>query len=159
MSARAAQLADDLQQVTNDVIAFVEAAPEEAWQRECVAEQCSVAALACHIAGGYGLLVDNLVKPIVEGREGPRFSVEDLAGWNAAAAAENATQPKAAALERLRTQAPPAIEYVRDLRDEDLQRSGPLPFGGDPMTAEAVIEHILVGHPRGHLASMQAATA
>ena len=159
MSDRAAQLADELQQVTDDVIAFVEAAPEEAWQRACAAEQCSVAALACHIAGGYGLLVDNLVKPIAEGREGPRFSSEDLAGWNAAAAAENTTQSKAVALERLRTQAPPAIAYVRGLRDEELQGSGPLPFGGDPMTADAVIEHILIGHPRGHLASMQAATA
>jgi uncharacterized damage-inducible protein DinB len=152
-------LADELQQVTDEVAAFVEAASDEAWQRECSAEQCTVAALACHVADSYGGVLDSLVKPIAEGREGPRFSQEDLARGNAAAAEANAAQPKSAALERLRAQAPPAIAYVRALSDELLARSGALPFGGDPMTAEAVIERVLIGHPRGHLASMRAAVS
>jgi hypothetical protein len=159
MRTRAQQLADALQQVTDEVAAFIAAVPEAAWQRTCGPEQCTVAALACHIADSYGPLVDTLLTPIVEGQPGPRFSQDDLAQWNAATAAENATQPKAVALERLRAQAPPAIADVRGLRDEQLQRSGPLPFGGEPMTAEAVITHVLIGHPRGHLASLQAATA
>ncbi len=159
MSTRAEQLADELQQVTDEVVAFVEAVPDEVWQRTCTAEHCTVAALACHIADGYSGILDSLVKPIAEGQEGLRFSQEDLAQWNAAAAEANAAQPRAVALERLRTQAPPAIAYVRALSDEQLDRSGPLPFGGDPMTAEAVIAHVLIGHPRGHLVSMQVATA
>ena len=159
MSTRAEQLADELQQVTEEVAACIAGIPDEAWQRECRAEQCTVAALACHIADGYGPILESLVKPIAEGTEGPRYSVEQLAQWNAAAAQQNATQPKAVALERLRTNAPTAIAYVRGLRDEQLQRIGTLPFGGDPMPAEAVIEHILIGHPRGHLASIQAVTA
>ena len=159
MSGRAQRLADELQQVTDEVAAFVEAVPDGAWQRACTAEQCTVAALACHIADGFSGILDSLVKPIAEGQEGPRFSQEDLAQWNAAAAEANAAQPKAEALERLLTQAPPAIAYVRALSDQQLDRSRPLPFGGNPMTAEAVIEHVLIGHPRGHLASMQAATA
>jgi hypothetical protein len=85
--------------------------------------------------------------------------MEQLAQWNAAAAQENAAQPKGVAMERLRTNAPAAIAYVRGLSDEQLQRTGTLPFGGDPMTAEAVIEHVLIGHPRGHLASIQVAAA
>jgi hypothetical protein len=152
-------LADELQQVTDEVAAFIETAPAEVWQRLSPPEQCTVAALAYHIADSYNGVLDSLVKPIAEGREGPRFSQDDLARGNAAAAEQNATQPKSAALERLRTQAPPAIAYVRALSDEQLARSGTLPFGGDPMTAEAVIEHVLIGHPRGHLASMQAATS
>jgi hypothetical protein len=66
---------------------------------------------------------------------------------------------KAVAVERLRRNAPAAIAYVRSLRDEQLQRSGTLPFGGDPMTAEAVITHVLIGHPRGHMTSIQTAAA
>ena len=159
MSDRSQRLAEELKQVTDEVAAFVEAVADEAWRRACTAEQCTVAALACHIADGYGGILESLVKPIAEGHEGPRFGQEDLAQWNAAAAEANAAQPKAVALERLRTQAPPAIAYVRALSDQQLDRSGPLPFGGDPMTAEAVIAHVLIGHPRGHLASMQAATA
>jgi uncharacterized damage-inducible protein DinB len=159
MSARAQALADELQQVTDAVAAFIETVPDDAWQRTCGPEQCTVAALACHIADGYGALVDNLVKPIAEGQAGPRFSQEQLAQWNAAAAVANAAQPQAAALERLRAHAPAAIAYVRGLRDDQLQQTGALPFGGEPMTTEAVIAHVLIGHPRGHLASMQAATA
>src|SRR5262245_29287714 len=158
MSSRAEQLASELQQVTDEVAATIEAMPDAAWQRRCAAEQCTVAALACHIADGYGGLVDNLVKPIVAGREVARFSQGDLARWNATAAEENAAQPKSVVLERLRTQAPPAIAYVRGLSDEQLQQSGTLPLGGDPMTAEAVITHVLIGHPRGHLASILATT-
>ena len=158
MSARAEQLADELQQVTDEVAAFIEGIPDEAWQRTCADEQCTVAALACHIADGYGPILEGLVKPIAEGTEGPRFSAEDLAQWNAAAAQENAAQPKTVVVERLRRNAPAAIAYVRSLRDEQLQRTGTLPFGGDPMTAEAVITHVLIGHPRGHLASIQAVT-
>jgi uncharacterized damage-inducible protein DinB len=159
MSERSQQLADELQQVADEVAAFVEAVPDEVWQRTCTAEHCTVAALACHIADGYSNILDSLVKPIAEEQEGPHFSQEDLAQWNAVAAEANATQPKVVALERLRTQAPPAIAYVRSLSDQQLDRSRSLPFGGDPMTAEAVIAHILIGHPRGHMASMQAATA
>ncbi len=159
MGTRAERLADELQQVTDEVAAFVEAAPDEVWQRQSAPEQCTVAALAYHVADGYSGILDSLVKPIAEGREGPRFGQEDLAKWNAEAAEANAAQPKAAALERLRTQAPPAIAYVRALSDEQLDRGGSLPFGGDPMTAEAVIEHVLIGHPRGHLASMQTAAS
>jgi len=158
MSSRAEQLANELQQVTDEMTATIEAIPDAAWQNRCGPEQCTVAALACHIADGYSGLLDYLVKPIVEGREGPRFSREDLARGNAAAAEENAAQPKSVVLERLRTQAPPVIAYVRDLSDEDLQHTGALPMGGDPMTAEAVITHVLIGHPRGHLASILAAT-
>jgi hypothetical protein len=83
--------------------------------------------------------------------------------WRRACTAEHCTVAalacQAVALDRLRTQAPPAIAYVRTLSDEQLERAGALPFGGDPMTAEAVIAHVLIGHPRGHLVSMQAATA
>jgi uncharacterized damage-inducible protein DinB len=158
MSTRAEQLADELQQATNEVAAYIERIPDEAWQHTCAAEQCTVAALACHIADGYGPILEGLVKPIAEGREGPRFTADDLAQWNAAAAQENAAQPKAVALERLRRNAPAAIDYVRSLSDDQLQRTGTLPFGGDPMTAEEVITHVLIGHPRGHLASIEAVT-
>ena len=158
MSTRAEQLAAELQQVTDEVIACVETILDEAWQRISPPEQCTVAALASHLADGYQGLLNNLVKPIVEGRDVRRISPEDLAHWNAAAAEKNAAQPKAVVLERLRTQAPPAIAYVRALRDEQLARDGTLPFTGDSMTAEAVIVNVLIGHPRGHLASSQAVT-
>src|SRR4051812_12409798 len=159
MSRRAEQLAKELQQVTDEATGTIEGVPEAAWKRRCAAEQCTVAALACHIADGYVGILDNLVKPMAEGQEGPRFSQEDLATWNAAAAEANAAQPQWAVLERLRTQSPPAIAYVRGLSDAQLERPGSLPFGGDPMTVESLITHVLIGHARGHLASLQETAA
>ena len=70
MSARAEQLAEELERVTDEGAVF-EAVPDEAWQHGCAAEHCTVAALACHIADGYTGILDSLVKPIAEGREGP----------------------------------------------------------------------------------------
>ena len=64
--------------------------------------------------------------------------MEDLA----TAAQKNAAQPKAVVLERLRAQAPAASVYVRGLSDAQLQRAGTMPWGGDPMTTEAVITHL-----------------
>jgi hypothetical protein len=86
--------------------------------------------LACHIAEGYSGILDSLVKPIAEGQEGPRFSQEDLAQWNAAAAEANAAQPKLVRCPSVGT---------RDGR------------GGHRARPDRA--------PRGHLASMQAATA
>ena len=79
MGTRAEALADELQRVTDEVAAFVEAVPDEAWQRASAAKQCTVAALACHVADGYSNILDSLVKPITEEQEGPRFSQDDLA--------------------------------------------------------------------------------
>src|SRR3712207_1385536 len=135
MSERSQRLAEELQQVTDEVAAFVEVVPDERWQRTCTAEQCTVAALACHIADGYRPIVDELVRPIAEGQKALRFSLEDLAD----VAQETAAQSKAVVLARLRAHAPAAIAYVRGLSDAQLQRAGTMPWGGDPMTAEAVI--------------------
>jgi hypothetical protein len=154
MATRSEQLADELQHVTDEVIAYIEGVPDKAWQRSCAAEQCTVAALAYHIADAYRPIVDDLVRPLAEGQEALHFSLEDLA----TASQKYAAQPKAVVLERLCAQAPAAIAYVRGLSDAQLQRAGTMPWGGDPITAEAVITHILIAHPHGHLASMQAAT-
>jgi uncharacterized damage-inducible protein DinB len=157
MSERARQLADQLQQANEDVIAFVEAASAETWGKWCPAEQCTVAALASHIGDGCGGILDSLVCPTAEGRPGPAFTPDDLHLGNAAAAQVNAARPKAEVLAVLREQGQRTVTYVRELTDEQLQRSAPLPFSAQPMTAEAVIEHVLIGHPRGHLVSLQVA--
>jgi uncharacterized damage-inducible protein DinB len=157
MSDRAQQLADQLQQANEDVIAFVEAASPETWGKWCPGEQCTVAALASHIGDGCGGILDSLVLPVAEGRPGPVFTPDDLHRGNAAAAQANATRPKAEVLAVLREQGQRAVSRVRELTDEQLQRTEQLPFSPEPISAEAVIEHVLIGHPRGHLASLQTA--
>jgi hypothetical protein len=76
MSARTERLPEELERVTDEVAVFVEAVPDEAWQRACAAELFTVAGQGCHCADGYSCILDSLVKPIAEGRDGPRFSSE-----------------------------------------------------------------------------------
>lgn len=47
---------------------------------------------------------------------------------------------------------------IRDLRDEQLEGTAEIPvLGGGSLSARQLIEGFLIGHLRGHLASMRAA--
>ena len=157
MSEHAAALADRFRAANEAVIAFVEAAPDGLWRRECPAERCTVAALASHVAGGHGAILDGIVRPIAEGTPGPRYTMDDLARMNAERAAADAARPKAEVLAQLRAEGARAEAYLRGLSDERLGRTGVPPWGGDPVPAAAMAEHVLVGHPEEHLASLRQA--
>lgn len=157
MSARAAALADRFRAANEAVVAFVEAAPDGVWRRECPADQCTVAALASHVAGGHGAILDGILRPIAEGTPGPRYTMDDLARMNAEQARANAARPKGEVLAQLRAEGARAEAYLRGMTDEQLRRTGVPPWGGDPVPAEAMAEHVLVGHPEGHLASLRQA--
>lgn len=159
MSERARELADRFQQTNQEVIAFVQAASPETWARACPDEQCTVAALATHIAGGHDRILTLMLQPIAEGGPTAEFSWEQLHQINADNAHERAVCSKTDAIALLREHGGRAADYIRGLDDARLASMGPLPFGGDPLTAETVIEQILIGHPRQHLASMRAAAA
>ena len=62
--------------------------------------------------------------------------------------------------DRLRTEGRAAVEMVRGLSDEQLDRTAPMAFaGGAEWSAADVIERVLIGHPVQHGASIQAALA
>lgn len=159
MSDRAQALADRFEAANDDVIAFVEGVSDEGWGATCPGEQCTVAALACHVGASHDGLVMALVRPIAEGTPGPSFTGEALDAMNAENARDNAAASKEQALALLREGGARAAAYLRGLDDAQLDRSGPLPFSPEPMTAAAVIEAVLIGHPVQHLASMQAAAS
>lgn len=156
MSDRAQSLADALAAATDEVIAFAAAATDDVWARTCPGEQCTVAALACHLGFSTGGILDHMIAPTAEGREGVSFSQDALDAWNAQNAKDNATQSREFAIAVLREQGDRAVAYVRALSDEQLDRTRSMPFSPDPVSAAALIEMVLVGHPQMHLASMRA---
>lgn len=158
MSARAEALADELQLATDDVAAFLEEVSPEGWLAFCEPEQCTVAALVCHIGNSYTGMMDHVIKPVVAGEERPPLDPEALHAWNAQAAQIYATASKDLAREVLAQHAPPVIAFVRGLSDEQLDTTFEAIFRPGPISIADMINGGLIGHPRGHLASARAAS-
>jgi DinB superfamily len=159
MSERAQALADRFEQANQAVIDAVEAAPDDAWSRVCEGEQCTVAALAHHIGGAHEPLVEYMARPLATGAPLPTVSTDTIHASNAENAVRNANGSKAGAIALLRDNGAKVSEFLRGLSDEDLDRSAVLPMSGHEMNAQAFIEHVIIGHPRQHLESMQRAMA
>jgi hypothetical protein len=157
MSERAEALATELQRTIDEVDQFIDAVSDAGWQATCPGEQCTVAALICHIGNANTGMLHSIIKPVAEGAPRPTFSPEDLHRWNAQAAQEYAAASREQAREILRTASAPALAYVRGLSDAQLATSFDLAVRPEPVTLEAMIVHGLTGHPRDHLASARAA--
>jgi hypothetical protein len=156
MSARATQLADQTDDVIAQTIAFVEGVPDAKWTAFCEPEQCTVAALASHIAGSATGVLNFLVKPVVEGAPLPPITPDQIHAGNAENARKNAQRAKSDVVAELQANGAAASAYVRGLSDDQLQRSAVLFFSPDPVTADFIIENVIVNHSLGHLESMRA---
>lgn len=157
MSTRAQQLADQTDDAINQTIAFVEGVPDDKWTAFCEPEQCTVAALASHIGGSAIGVLNVLVKPVAQGEKPVLITPEQLREWNAENARTNANRSRAEVVAELRSNGAEASAYVRSLSDEELQRSAVLHFSPEPVTADFIIENVLVNHSLGHLESLRAA--
>jgi hypothetical protein len=156
MATRGEELATRLEQVNEQVITAITAARNGDLDVTCPAEGWTAAAVGAHIGGGHRGILEGLVKPIVEGREIPSFSLADFAEGNARQAAENAAMPQSDILALLREHGAAAAAYVRGLSDDDLDRTTSLPVMGEqPVTTQQVIEWVLIGHVDDHLRSMR----
>jgi hypothetical protein len=149
MSLRAEALASRFEQANQHVIDLVSGDAD--MSVTCPAEEWTAAAVGAHVGGGHVGILDALVKPIVAGQEMPPFELSSLEEGNAKAAAENAAMPRDEILELLCDHGATAVAYLRSLSDDDLDRTTNMPgFGPQPVTAEQVIEMVLIGHPLQH---------
>ncbi|MFN8594507.1 MAG: DinB family protein [Thermomicrobiales bacterium] len=157
MSARAEELATRFEQANQELIDMVSQVEDADLSATCPAEGWTAAAVAAHVGGGHFGIVEYLVKPVVEGREIPPFDMNSFNESNATEAAANAAKPKEEVLATLREQGAMAAAYLRGLSDDDLERTITLPvFGENPVTAQTVIEMVLIGHPLDHGNSLRA---
>ena len=155
MSARAEELARRFEQANQECIEAIAAANGNL-SAICPAEGWTAAAVGAHIAGGHAGILEVLIKPVVEGREVPPFSMADFDAPNAKAAADNVAMPQAQILTMLREEGAKAAAYLRSLSDEDLDRTTKLSTTGDqPVSAQQVIEWVLIGHPAQHGQSLR----
>ncbi len=155
MSDRARTLADRFEQANRDMVATVERCTDAEWRTKTAGEGWSVGVVAHHVAGSHAALA-GLVERVATGQPLPGVTWEQINQGNAAHAKEHANCTKAETLALLRQNAGTAAATVRGLNDAQLDRAAPL-MGGPPMSAQQVIERILIGHVQDHLGSIRAA--
>lgn len=155
MSRRSDGLADRCDRATQAVIDLIAGAPPVALHRSCEAEGWTAAAVAAHVALSQDFLISR-VRCIVEDEQFPPFDAAAFHGRNARVAEENAYLSAEQVIALLRNHGAQAVEYVRGLKDDDLDRRRPIPaIGDDPTTAEQFVERVLIGHSEAHLQSLR----
>jgi len=147
-------IATHFEQANADVIAAVEGMGDAQWRARSQNEQWPVGVVAHHVAVSHTGIAD-VVKAIAGGQQLPPFTQEMVDQGNAQHAREHASCTREETLALLRENGRTA-EAVRAIPDEGFARTAPL-LGRD-MSAQQAAEMILIGHPRSHLASIQAAT-
>ena len=153
--ARAESLAARFEQVNAEVIATVEGLTEAQWAATTPEERWTVAVTAHHVATAYPPIT-RIVEKVIAGGTLPNFR-EGLDERNQRHAQEFATCDRQETLALLRDNGARAAAFLRGLDDAQLERSAEL--FGCLWSASDVVERILLGHPRNHLASIQRATS
>jgi uncharacterized damage-inducible protein DinB len=156
MSERAAALAGQFERANDEFIATIAGLSDAQWGRSCPDDGRSVAEVAHHIVDGY-TIETRAFAAIVAGQPLPPLVREehDRANAERAARAAGCTRDEVVALAR--REAAAAAAFVRSLTDDQLAREGAYVGWAPPMSIAQLVERVLVGHVRGHLAGIRAA--
>ena len=155
MTTRVEALAEQFEAANDELIAAVEGCSDDEWRRPCEGEGRSVGVTAHHVAVGHEGFA-GLVGAVVNGRAVPTISLEALHEMNARHAQEHVDVGKWETLDALRRNGDALAGAVRGLSDEQLGLTTTV-FGGREMSVVQIIERVIIGHPRQHLASIRAA--
>jgi uncharacterized damage-inducible protein DinB len=159
MGQRSNELADRFEKANNAVIAAVERCSDEQWKKTCSEEGWSVAVTAHHVGVSHEGIA-GLVNLVATGKPTPPITMEMIDAGNAEHARASANCTKEETLALLREKGKAAAEMLRGFSDGQLDRTAPLTVaGGAEMSAEQIINRILIGHPENHLESIKQATA
>jgi uncharacterized damage-inducible protein DinB len=157
MGQRSDDLAARFEAANNALIDTVQQCSDDQWKKTCSGEGWSVGVTAHHVASSHGP-VAGLAQGIANGQQLPAITMEMIDAGNAQHAQEHANCTKEETIDLLRRDGQAAAEMVRGLSDEQLDRSQALPLlGGPQMSAQQIIEMILIGHPTEHTAHIKEA--
>ena len=157
MSQRTKELVELFTAFNNDFIAFVEKCTDEDWQKVCGGEQWTVGVVAHHVAAGHFGAID-FVKMIVAGEAIPEITMEAIDQMNAQHAKEHAHCTQEEVLTLLRENGSAFAGYLEGLSEADLARTGYLAAIGGDVSAQQLIEMVILQSGGNHLDSMKGAT-
>lgn len=158
MSARAEGLATQLEEANAAVVAFAESCPAEKWTVPCVDDGRTVAAVVRHVGGAY-IAHARLVQAASSGEPIPAMfgDWEAIHRGNATSAEKYANADRGETIASLRRNGANLAAAIRDLTDEQLERTAVVPiFGDDARTTAQIITFPVIAHPHGHLLGLRA---
>lgn len=156
MSQRAADLADQFEHSSRELIAIVQQLSPSQLQARCAGEQCTVAALASHVAGVHPLAA-GWIQTAAAGEPLPEITMEMLDEENARQTAADANREKGEILAALRQNGADATGAVRGLSDDQLDRTTYFRLLDREMTAEDLVRDVLIADIEGHSSSIRQA--
>src|SRR5215831_17026361 len=153
MSHRSELLAARIEQGAEALASFAEGLSEAEWQMPVSAtDRRSIGVVVHHVAAVYPVEIE-LARAIASGKAVTDVTWEVVSQLNAEHARENANATKAETLDLLRRNSRMAADAVRNLSDEELDRSARFSLSyGAPVTAQFVIEDHALRHSWHHLA-------
>ena len=155
LPARSERFATQFQDANDEMVAFVERCTAEQWRQACNGEGWPVAVVAHHVASTQPAFI-RLVEELASGATlAPRISMDVVDQLNALHAHDYAGVGKEDVLDLLRTSGDSMVRLLRGLTDAQLGVSTTV-FGGRERSLAQMIEMIVIGHSRLHLASMRA---
>lgn len=148
------ELAERFVTTNRELQTLVDALSEAQWRRPCADTGWPVGVTVHHVAESLGTLT-GLVQALASGAKIPEITGAALDAGNAehAARAANVTHSETAKLLRDNVIAGEAV--IRGLTDGQMKATTLLPMG--EMTAEQIIEGILIGHTGMHIDGIRAA--
>lgn len=156
MSQRTQALVQRFNTANAELISYIAGCTEEELDRITVDEGWSVRVTAHHLAVSHEP-VAGLAQLVGHGQPLPTLTLEMFHHGNAQHAAEYATVSKQTILDTLQRGGTQAGAIVSGLSDEALDRAGHFSLLNADITAQDVIENILIGHISSHLASIKTA--
>jgi hypothetical protein len=156
MGERAIALADRFNRARLEFLTTIEGYSPAQMRSRCEGEQCSVTALASHVAKVHTLAAD-LVQAAASGGTLPSMSMDDVNRMNLEQFTRDVNRDKAAILRDLRANGEHAEQVLRQLSDADLDRASRFPLLGGEVTTQQIVELVMIGDIEGHLTSIAAA--
>ena len=154
MSARAESLAKQFEAKAAEATAILGKLSDADWKKMTEAEKWTVAVTAHHMAGAHEPIA-GILKTVAAGQSIPNFTMDMLHEANAKHARGYAGCTKAETLALHQKGVAAAAAAVRALSDAELDRSGTVLTGVPAMTAQQVVEGVLINHITEHLGSIR----
>ena len=157
MSGKADALATQFEQASKTFISNIEQLSDKDWQSKTLPEGWTVAATAHHVAVSPPPIA-SMAQAAATGGPMPPITMDILNQMNAEHAKNFSGVSREETIALLRDNTKAAAAVVRGLSDEQLAGKAMLPLGME-LTAEQIVQNVLVGHLVGHGESIAAVTA
>ncbi len=157
MSQKTKELVARFTGFNNEFIAFVDNCSDEDWRKVCSGEGWTVGVVAHHVAAGHFGAID-FVRMIVAGEAIPEITMEAIDQMNAQHAKEHTNCTREEVLALLRKNGSAFAGYLEGLSEADLGRTGYLAAIGGDVSAQQLIEMVILQSGGEHLDSMKAVT-